>query len=767
MALTETGAAAHERVDQTQIGVLYAGDIELARPQFASSARHLTLVPITDVIGAFGGRGVAAGIDVAVIDCAAPGVNAAQTVAQLRALRRSLPILLVIDPGIENGASMALSLQTDDYTVKTPGWLGRLPTRLQIVVNRHRRIEQLESGGRIEQRLKTAVEKAPVCLARVLDDGSVAAMNDAARGMLAVGSLEDVLKKPLAVFVGPGDHQPLSEFISTVCGGEARSIELSIVPKEGDERIAELRGVALPPDPSGRSSAIIAMRDLSDRRRLEASVLEVVSTNDGAAERIANEQLSAEITDLRKRLADADGQQLQLIQDRDAERHAAGVAAAETVRLATLLAEHESTADRSDLEQACLEARTAAEHATRALEEGQREAAASAHHLTSELAQERQRREAVEQRLEADRSALEEQHRAISADREKDLDLIRELEQHLQEQSDAHTNALNQELRARQAAESRLSELEVRIRDEAGAAGTLRERCDTLEAERQRLIAQVAARDADAASVSVLSQEWESLRTTLEEQNRTTAEERDRHLQGIHELERSLHDQGVQTGALDEERRAREGAESRLADLERRVNDDTRAVVALRERCDTLETERQRLVGDIEQARQRHGAEIAGADAALAQAVHDRNALRSTLDAERHRHQLAIAAAATQVSSDREAVHQAQSATIATLTTQLRHAEAACERLTAERDDRDKALRAIEDELQQSADSRRGYRQDLMAALTDAQRFEELAARHFDRGTELESRLRAAKVEFDELTQWASARAARVAEGLS
>jgi hypothetical protein len=69
--------------------------------------------------------------------------------------------------------------------------------------------------------------------------------------------------------------------------------------------------------------------------------------------------------------------------------------------------------------------------------------------------------------------------------------------------------------------------------------------------------------------------------------------------------------------------------------------------------------------------------------------------------------------------------------------------------------------------MRQSAEARRAQRQELVAALTDTQRFEDLAARHFEKCTELEARLRAAKVEFDELTLWASARAARLGEGLS
>lgn len=660
MILLNINAAAQERVDPTPIRVLYAGDIELARPQFASSARQLTLTPITDVIGAFGGRGAAAGVDAAVIDCGAPGVNAPQVVSQLRALRLAIPIVLLIDPGVENGAAMALSLGSDDYTVKTPGWLGRLPVRLQIVISRHRRLQQLELTGALEQRMKAAIERAPVCLARILDDGSVAAINDAARSMLAVDSLAEVLKKPLAAFVAPGHHEVLAEFISTICRGEARSVELPIVPKQGDERIMELRGVALPPDAADRPSVIVALRDLSEHRRLEASVLEV-SAGDKPAETGGEATFSAEIAELRQRLADAEVERQHLVHDCDAERQTATAATAETARLSALLAERESSAPGvGEAEPADHDARERAGQMVRALEQERQQAAAAAHQAATALEEERQLREAIELRLDL---------------------------------------------------------------------------------EEQRRFADAVARDAESKRIAELSRECEELRAALERQTRSAAADHDAHR--VH-----------------------------IQDLERRLADDAGAAEALRERCNALDAERQRLCVDAEQsmnylaaqaqANDAHAAEIAATRAALAAAVEERDTSRTLLEAERYK-----PAAAMPTGPSHHDVMREQAIAIESLTAQLRAAEAASERATAGPVDQDPADRAGEAEVLQAIEYRRSHRQELLAALNDAQHFEDLAARHLARCSELERCLSAMKTEFDELTAWATVRAARAAEALS
>src|SRR5262245_5754355 len=48
-----------------------------------------------------------------------------------------------------------------------------------------------------EQRLRSIVELAPACLARVARDGTILAMNNAARSMLGTTQARDVLKKSL------------------------------------------------------------------------------------------------------------------------------------------------------------------------------------------------------------------------------------------------------------------------------------------------------------------------------------------------------------------------------------------------------------------------------------------------------------------------------------------------------------------------------------------------------------------------------------------
>jgi PAS domain S-box-containing protein len=729
----------------------------------------LTLTPITEVIATFGGRSAAANVDVALIDCSAPGINAPQIVSQLRALRLPIPIVLVLDPGAENGAAMALSLEGDDYTVKTPGWLGRLPVRLQIVVSRYRRLYELEVMAAREQRIRMAVERAPVCIGRIFDDGSIGAMNDAALKMLAADSPADVLKKPFAEFVVPSHHQALTEFVAVVCGGEARSVELSIVPKQGDQRIMEVRGVAMPPDSDGRPSAIIALRDLSERRRLEASVLEV-SAADQVAERGAEATFAAEIAALRQRLADAEIERQQVAHDRDAQQQSAAAASLETERLNALLAAREQSAAAALAETERLNALL--------VEREQSAAAASAEteRLNALLAEREQSAAAASaetERLNALLAEREQSAAAASAETERLNVLLAEREQPVQAGGDlerAYQDARTQAEEAVRALEHQRQQAAAAAQQAANALEEQRQLREAIEqrldVEEQRRFAEVVERNAESERAAQLSKECEALRATLDQQTRSadaleqerraleqerharelaesrcTALDADRHtyMGRIQELERRQQEQGDANHALEQERRARETAESRLSDLERRISVEIGAVEALRAHCSALDQERQRLVAAVEQSANREAAE---------------------------RHAREAQAAASAAAPDYDAMMREQAATIESLTTQLRDAETACQRATSERADRDQACRVLEAELRQSVEARRTHRQELLAALTEVQQFEDLAARHFARCTELERRLSAAKAEFDELTAWAVTRAARAAEAL-
>src|SRR5262245_29813230 len=151
-------AAADART-AAQIRVLYAGNAEFARMQFASEAPQLHLVIAGKDVGKES-NGQPANVDVALVDSGAPGVNAAALVEEFRGAHPDVPIVLAVDPAIEDAARLALQLQVDDYTVKSPGWVARLPVRLSVTLARGRRSRELAATQKSAERLRSIVEAA-------------------------------------------------------------------------------------------------------------------------------------------------------------------------------------------------------------------------------------------------------------------------------------------------------------------------------------------------------------------------------------------------------------------------------------------------------------------------------------------------------------------------------------------------------------------------------------------------------------------------------
>src|SRR6185436_17503323 len=89
-----------------KITVLYSGNADFARVQFATEAPLLHLVMDVEARSAASGPGATDRpvVDVAFIDCGSPGVNAAALVEELRARQPGLPIVIALDPGVDDAA---------------------------------------------------------------------------------------------------------------------------------------------------------------------------------------------------------------------------------------------------------------------------------------------------------------------------------------------------------------------------------------------------------------------------------------------------------------------------------------------------------------------------------------------------------------------------------------------------------------------------------------------------------------------------------------
>jgi len=187
--------------------VLYAGDMDFAKAQFASVAPQLHLIPVAAVLGksADTTQGFESP-DVVLIDCSAPGVDARSVVEGIRARGLDVPVVLALDPGVaeDSPTRVTAELRVDDYTVKLPGWLARLTSRLEFAIAHHRRRRSLDALQASAERLRTVVESAPVCLARIARDGTILAMNAAAMKMVSAEAPDDVLGKSLLTLSGRG-----------------------------------------------------------------------------------------------------------------------------------------------------------------------------------------------------------------------------------------------------------------------------------------------------------------------------------------------------------------------------------------------------------------------------------------------------------------------------------------------------------------------------------------------------------------------------------
>jgi PAS domain S-box-containing protein len=565
--------------------------MEFARAQFASDAPQLQLVAIADALTQASRPETRGAFDVAFLDSGSPSVNAAALVIELRRTLPSLPIVLALDPGRDDAARTAWQLGVDDYTVKSPGWLSRLTVRMSLAIARHERAARGEQLTAQADRLRSIVETAPACLARVARDGTILAVNEAARSMIGASTNREVLKKPLGAFVHADDRERAGRFIEQVSDGAAASLELSIARVSGESRPVDASAVPLPARGTVPATALLMFRERADSRRVE----------DPAA-RAAAAASSSRQAELERRVVELEAMQRRLEAERDAIAASANQA-------------------QADARAAQADARTLGERLQTAAETRQTLDAERA-----ELLRELEARRAADEQHR--RLAAEHQERLLDETRQRHADTTRLAADHAESQSrvsalDAECarltlerNRLAADVEAARTAQQALDDLVARLRmDAAGSATAAAERDElrrssvTLAAERDELqrssITLAAERDELQRSSITLAAE----RDGLQRSSITLAAERD-------ELRRSS---ATLAAERDDLRRAIETATARhatevalvfadKASLERRLQeteasqqrqlDETRA--AQGRALDDLTEERRRLEAEVE-----------------------------------------------------------------------------------------------------------------------------------------------------------------------
>lgn len=399
------------RTPASKIRVLCAGQSDIVRAQFASEAPQIRLLTSEEASVALTGTSKAA-IDVAFVDCGAPGLNAAAWLADLRLRRVDIPVVVAIDPGAEDAARLAADLRADDYTVKSPGWLSRLPARLGIAVTRHRSLSRFETIRANEQRLRSIVESAPVCFTRVDRSATILAMNAAARAMVGAAAPADVLRKSLLSFISDGDRAACERAIELACGDQAGSLEFTLcAPPGASSRQVAASTHPVPASPGVAATAVLVLRDVSAVKSLEESI-----EARAEAERTARESAEAERREREKA---------------DAERHAHELAEAERCARESAEAEHRKreTAEAERHARELTEAENRARKSAEA-ERRKREKAEADRHARELADAERRVREAAEgERRERESAQAEE----LARERQKNRQRLDELQEQCRE----------------------------------------------------------------------------------------------------------------------------------------------------------------------------------------------------------------------------------------------------------------------------------------------------------------------------------------------
>jgi PAS domain S-box-containing protein len=253
--------------------VAYAGNLQELRAALDGQTPPLDCVWLADTLkDADLHPGAPAPCDVVLIE---HGEGSASAIADVRARSLDVPLVLLVDAALERAAFETFGASVDEYVPKTADWPSRLQLRLMAAKTRYQQTRELVSLRLKEARLRSLVEKLPACVVRLSTDSQVLATNDRSLSLLGASHPNQLLKKQFDVMVDDDGREAWTDFVVRVCAGETRSTEVSITTLDGVSRCLEATAVPSPSEFGRSPSMLMVLRDVSDRKRLEAAVEQV------------------------------------------------------------------------------------------------------------------------------------------------------------------------------------------------------------------------------------------------------------------------------------------------------------------------------------------------------------------------------------------------------------------------------------------------------------------------------------------------------------
>ena len=125
-----------------------------------------------------------------------------------------------------------------------------------------------------EARLRAIIATDPECLKLVSVDCHLLEMNPAGLAMLEAASLAEAQAKPLLDYVLPAHHAAFAELHEKVMRGESGVLEFEVEGLRGTRRWLETHATPMRDQTGGISAILCITRDVTQRRRAEATLRE-------------------------------------------------------------------------------------------------------------------------------------------------------------------------------------------------------------------------------------------------------------------------------------------------------------------------------------------------------------------------------------------------------------------------------------------------------------------------------------------------------------
>ena len=188
----------------------------------------------------------------------------------------------------------------------------------------------VQSDNGAEAHLRPILETQPVVLLRLAKDGVFLAVNESGLAALGAERLDQLLGSSIAALLPAEERAGLNAFVERVVNGHRGSIEVDLTALTGTRHTMQVHAAPHPGAPDGIASVLATLRDVTEARRLEQSLVDAMqrqSEQEAAHEaersrlisqleearqgQTTGKEYASQLADLERRLQEADANRVE------------------------------------------------------------------------------------------------------------------------------------------------------------------------------------------------------------------------------------------------------------------------------------------------------------------------------------------------------------------------------------------------------------------------------------------------------------------------